>query len=212
VRVRRLGAGDRVTLFDGRGTAIEAEIVSAGREGVEFVAAAPPVVEPLPSIAVSLATAVPKGDRFDWLVEKATEIGVVRLIPFRSERSVVDPRGSKLDRLRRSIIEASKQCGRSRLMILEEPVAWSALVRASEGTIRLLADPSGPPPSQWPAIAAPAEVILAIGPEGGFSSAEVEEAGTLGWAAVGLGRTLLRIETAGLAGCASILARSSSAE
>ena len=75
-----------------------------------------------------LATAVPKGDRFDWLVEKATELGVERLIPIVTERSVVVPRGSKLDRLRRSIIEASKQCRRARLMELAEPMDWPELV------------------------------------------------------------------------------------
>ena len=65
---------------------------------------------------LTLATAVPKGERFDWLVEKATELGVDRLVPIVTERSVVDPRAAKLDRLRRVIVEASKQCGRNRLM------------------------------------------------------------------------------------------------
>ena len=78
----------------------------------------------------TLATAVPKGDRFDWLVEKATELGVDRLIPIVTERSVVEPGSTKLSRLRKSIIEASKQCGRNRLMVLESPVRWEPLIEA----------------------------------------------------------------------------------
>ena len=90
-RVCRLGAGDRVEIFDGKGFVTVAEVVPSAGDSVKLVA----VGEPLPlrdsSSSLWLATAVPKGDRFDWIVEKATELGVDRLIPLITERSVVAP-------------------------------------------------------------------------------------------------------------------------
>ena len=100
--------------------------------------------------SLTLATAIPKGDRFDWLVEKATELGVARLIPLVTEHSVVDPRESKLERLRRTIIEASKQSRRNRLMVLDSPLSWVDLVRSARQAVRLLARPDGLSPGRWP--------------------------------------------------------------
>jgi 16S rRNA (uracil1498-N3)-methyltransferase len=174
---------------------------------VELVAVGEPIVGPIPSCSLVLATAIPKGERFDWLVEKATELGVDRFLPIVAERSVVLPRGSKLDRLRRSIIEASKQCRRARLMELAEPVAWSELVRTNSGASRLLADPLGVPGTSWPEIPRGAEAVLAVGPEGGFTGAEAELAIGQGWLPIRLGYNILRVETAGVAGCAALLAR-----
>src|SRR4051812_23439804 len=117
IRVRRLGPGDVVEVFDGRGTALRAEVAGVGRDRVELAVRGGPLPDRVAPCLLTLATAVPKADRFDWLVEKATELGVARLVPLRTERSVVDPRATKLDRLRRAIIEAAKQCGRNRLML-----------------------------------------------------------------------------------------------
>jgi 16S rRNA (uracil1498-N3)-methyltransferase len=206
-RVCRLGVGDRVEIFDGRGFATGAEVVTVVGDSVELVAVGEPLPARQPPCSLTLATAVPKGDRFDWIVEKATELGVDRLIPIIAERSVVVPRGSKLERLRRSIVEASKQCRRSRLMLLDEPVEWPRLVDSFPGALRFLADPGGSTPAHWPAISAARPVVLAVGPEGGLTGAEVERAIGAGWVAIQLGCHTLRIETAGLAGCAALLAR-----
>jgi 16S rRNA (uracil1498-N3)-methyltransferase len=204
-RVRRVGVGEVVEVFDGRGFATRAEVVAVGRDRVELV----PVGEPLPDRAaplhLTLATAVPKGERFDWLVEKATELGVARLVPIVTDRSVVDPRAAKLDRLRRVIVEASKQCGRNRLMELAPPSPWAAVASDRVAPVRLLAHPAGPPPPDWPPVVPGVSATLAVGPEGGFTGEEVEAALAGGWLTVGLGATLLRIETAGLAGCATVL-------
>jgi 16S rRNA (uracil1498-N3)-methyltransferase len=206
-RVCRLGVGDRVEIFDGRGFATSAEVVAAAGDSVELVAVGEPLPIRQPPCSLTLATAVPKGDRLDWIVEKATELGVDRLIPIIAERTVVVPRGSKLERLRRSIVEASKQSRRSRLMRLDEPVEWPGLVDSFPGALTFLADPGGSTPSQWPAIPPGREVVLAVGPEGGLTAAEVELAVGAGWNAIQLGCNTLRIETAGLAGCAILLAR-----
>ena len=101
IRVRRVARGECVEIFDGRGSAIRAEVADLGRDRVELVVLGPAVSIREPRCLLTLATAVPKGERFDWLVEKATELGVARLTPIVTERSVVDPRSAKLDRLRR---------------------------------------------------------------------------------------------------------------
>src|SRR5262249_50404591 len=145
------------------------------------------------------------GDRFDWLVEKATELGVERLIPLVTDRSVVEPRGSKLSRLRRLIIEASKQCRRDRLMVLDDPAPWTKWVRSCPESIRLLADPDRDPPGQWPPLEHGRSFVLAVGPEGGFTTGERALADQAGWRPISLSIHTLRIETAGLAGCAALL-------
>ncbi len=206
-RVCRLGPGDRVEIFDGRGSFASAMVIAASTAGVELQIDGEIRAEAPPPFSLTLASAVPKGDRFDWLVEKATELGVDRLIPLVTERSVVDPRGSKLGRLRRSIVEASKQCRRARLMELAEPLEWSRLVNGFPTSTRFLADPEGRPSGQWPATPRGACVVLAVGPEGGLTPAEMELARLAGWLAIRLSVNTLRIETAGLAGSAALLTR-----
>ncbi len=206
-RVCRLGVGDVVEVFDGKGHATTAEVVRINQASVELTATGTPMVGPVPPFSLTLASAVPKGDRFDWLVEKATELGVERLIPLVTDRSVVEPGGPKLERLRRAIIEASKQCGRNQLMILDAPVRWDQLAVLGSDALRLIADPEGVPPDRWPATACRQSIILAVGPEGGFTPAETGLAARAGWTAICLGSTILRIETAGLAGCAALFSR-----
>jgi 16S rRNA (uracil1498-N3)-methyltransferase len=206
-RVCRLGVGDTVEIFDGEGHATKALVVKVESHGVELTPLSPPLPERLGPFPLTLASAVPKGDRFDWLVEKATELGVERLIPIVTERSVVEPGDSKLARLRKSIIEASKQCRRDRLMILDPPMRWDQFVGLYPQSLRFLADPQGIAPSRWPTIPPGEPVILAVGPEGGFTPSEQQAGNLAGWLTVSLGTHILRIETAGLAGCAALLTR-----
>ncbi|MDG3006286.1 RsmE family RNA methyltransferase [Paludisphaera mucosa] len=205
-RVCRHGVGDLVELFDGRGFAVAARVATAGKDAVALEAEGPPLPDRESACSIEVGTAVPKGDRFDWLVEKAVEIGVARVVPLVTERSVVDPRGSKLDRLRRTIVEASKQSGRSRLMDLSPPEALGAFLGRADG-LRLLADPAGVPCHAWPPIAPGVAVRLVVGPEGGLTDEETEQAVATGWIRVRLTASILRIETAVLAGAAAILAR-----
>jgi 16S rRNA (uracil1498-N3)-methyltransferase len=206
-RVSRLGVGDFVEVFDGRGLATRSEVVATGADWVELTIAGPPLPERAPPFSLTLATAVPKGDRFDWIVEKATELGVDRLIPIVTARSVVEPGASKLSRLRRTIIEASKQCGRNRLMVLESPVRLEPLIDSWRESIKFLADPKGSPTGQGPTISRGRSVILAVGPEGGFTSLERELAVEAGWSPITLSINTLRIETAALSGCAVLFTR-----
>ncbi len=206
LRVCRHQVGDRVALFDGSGLSYVARVVEIGKDAAWLEAEGGATAEPLPPCVIEIGTAAPKGDRFDWLVEKAVELGVSRVEPLLTERSVVDPRGSKLDRLRKTIVEASKQSGRSRLMDMGAPSRLKAFLERPEGR-RLLADPAGEPPENWPSIARGEVVRLAVGPEGGFTEAERELALELGWLPIRLGPHILRIETAVIAGAAAILSR-----
>ena len=207
-RVCRHVPGDCVEIFDGKGFATSALIVEIRKDSAVLIAQGLPIQEFLSPIRLTLATAIPKGDRFDWLVEKATELGVSRLIPLVTEHSVVDPRDSKLERLRRTIVEASKQSRRNRLMVLDSPSRWVDLVRSADQTVRLLTQPSGLMPGRWPRLDGRRDAVLAVGPEGGFSPGEEDLALGAGWYPIRLGTHILRVETAGLVGAAAILARS----
>jgi len=205
-RVRRVGPGEVVELFDGRGAGFRAEVVALGRDRVDLKVIGPATSSPPPALVLTLATAVPKGDRFDWLVDKATELGVARLVPIVTERSAVDPRSSKMDRLRRAVVESAKQCHRDRLMELDEPTPWAPFSRSIVAGHRLIADPGGRPLARVAgSIRRGDSAALAIGPEGGFSPGEVEAAGRGGWELASLGSTVLRVETAGLAASALLL-------
>jgi 16S rRNA (uracil1498-N3)-methyltransferase len=152
--------------------------------------------------------ALPKGDRQKWLVEKLTELGVTALVPLVTERGVAQPTASAIARLERAVIEASKQCGRNRLMRIARPQAWAAWIAAvatNEGTLRLIAHPGGTPLASID-LKAPQLTQLAIGPEGGLTDAEVATATAARWQAVDLGPRILRVETAAVA-LAAVIAR-----
>ncbi len=199
VHVLRVDAGQTVTLFDGSGFEAAAEIIGKSKGEVELTVREIRAANAEPAIAVVLAAAVPKGDRFGWLIEKATELGVQRFVPLVTERSVVLPGEGKLEKQRRTIVESSKQCGRSRLMELASPTPWRGFVtRELSGRQCWVAHPNGDP-FEWRAPEAAGPVVLAVGPEGGFSEAELELARAAGARPVSLGPRMLRIETAALA-------------
>lgn len=208
VRVRRVAAGDQVVAFDGRGNSWLCRLGDVGKNAAWLE-----VIEPLvpDSAAVSLpevwlGTAVPKGDRFDWIVEKATELGVARIVPLSCDRSVVEPRSTKLERLRRTVIEACKQCGRDRLAEITEPVRLhDFLSERREGDMGLFADRGGAAPGEIVAAEPrPDKIFVCVGPEGGWTEGERTLATSHGWRPVGLGPHVLRIETAAIAASAVI--------
>lgn len=199
---------DLVELFNGAGLVAASRVASVRKRDVDLE-----VVtlrqDPQPETVLTLATAVPKGDRFDWLVEKATELGVSRVIPLTTSRSVVDPRSGKLDKLRQTVITACKQSGRNHLMAISEVETWSEFLSSIAPDHRLLvAHPSGEP-FAWSrepgGVAEPRSVAIAIGPEGGFSGEEIQSAMAMGAQAIHLGPHILRIETAAIAVAARLL-------
>lgn len=207
--VMRGRVGQQVLLFDGRGREFLARIDRIARSEVELTVISVANVDRELPIQVTLAVAVPKGERQRWLVEKLTELGVTQLAPLATERAVVQLGNSGLDRLRRTVIEASKQCGRTRLMEILEPQPIADVLASTQGE-RLVAHPGGI--SLASAIAVlqerkPDRLTFVVGPEGGLTAAELESAQENDWTTVDLGNRILRIESAAvlLASAAAIL-------
>lgn len=204
LHVMRAKVGDEVALFDGSGSEFAARVLHLGKAQVELQVLSSTVVNRESAIELTLAVALPKGDRQRWLVEKAVELGVTRIVPLSTKRSVAEVSASVLDRLRRTVIEASKQCGRNRLMEIGQVQDWRQAVQSlvRQG-LRILADPGGKPlgafwsPSEK--FATPPSIVAAIGPEGGFTDEEGNLAQSANWLRVSLGPRILRVETAALA-------------
>jgi len=193
--VLRLGPGDRVKLFDDRSGEWLAEIVEAGRKRVTLLVGEHlRERERVPDLWLLFAPI--KRGRIDWLVEKATELGVARLVPVVTRRTIVER--VNLERLRAHAIEAAEQCGRTALPQLAEPRKLDAALRDWPGE-RLLyfADEGGGEPFR-PGLG-PAAIL--IGPEGGFTEEERAAIRALPQARpVSLGPRILRADTAALAG------------
>ncbi len=206
IHVLRGSVGDIVELFDGCGLAVSAEITSVRRRDVELRIIAARRDE-RPACGIILGTAVPKGDRFDWLIEKATELGVTRIVPLVTARSVVDPRDSKLDKLRQTVIAACKQSGRNHLLELSPVTTWSDFVKGDlAGHTSFIAHPGpGAEPLSASHLSAQPTIVFAVGPEGGFTDDEVSLAIAHGAKPISLGPLTLRIETAALALAARFL-------
>jgi|SRR5579883_74118 len=197
--VRRFAAGDRVTLFTGDGNEYPAEVLAVGKKQVTLtVLSADPVDREL-GFRLEVAAAMPKGDRGDFLVEKLTELGATRFIPLVTARAVVHPKESRVEALRRAVVEASKQCGRNVLMRVDPPTEWGVVLKAVDlPATRAVLHPGG---EDRPA-GGGRDVAVAVGPEGGFTDAEVAAAVAAGWRPVSLGPRVLRVETAAVAAAA----------
>ena len=223
VRVTRHKVGDTVRLFDGTGQEADAEITFLSRSAATLKVGK---VETMPDEVgpqLILAVPIPKLARAGWIVEKAVELGVSKLIPIGTTRSVVDPRETKLDNLRASVISALKQSGRSRAMEITPVMKWSDFVKTElPQHATVVAHPGGVPFTTALIRSALAEAagraglarskdgsptLLAVaGPEGGFTVEEVSQATTSGARLTSLGPRILRVETAALAMAAIFLA------
>jgi 16S rRNA (uracil1498-N3)-methyltransferase len=202
--VCRTRPGDVVCLFNGDGYEYRAKVVEVGRRRVtlDIIERDAPLRE-LP-FALEVAAPLPKGDRAQFLVEKLTELGVTSFVPLETRRGVVHAGEGKREKLQRYVIEASKQCGRNVLMQVAPPAKWETYARGVDlPAVRLLAHPGGAAEERLGA--GPGEVqrsggvVLAVGPEGGFTDEEVELARSAGWRLLDLGPRILRVETAALA-------------
>lgn len=204
MHVMRARPGEEVIVFDGSGVEWLAAITHVGRSNVELRLLERREVNRELPFDLTLMVALPKGERQRWLVEKAVELGVRRLVPLATERGVGQPVEKALVRLRRTVVEASKQCGRNRLMDIAAPLASSACFASppADESMRAVADPRGQQ-SLHALLAghlkgATRSVCFAIGPEGGFSNAELRLAELNLWPVIGLGSRILRVETAAL--------------
>jgi 16S rRNA (uracil1498-N3)-methyltransferase len=210
VVVLRKSSGDAIVVVDSAGHAFAA---SLALEGVRVRARLDALVEtvPPPSLAITLAQGIPKGHKMDFVVEKAAEIGVARIVPFTSERTIGDgERAGKVERWRRLARSAAQQCGRSDIPAVESPIGWPALVARMREVDRALIPWENaervPLRERLGSLVEGAKsVLLVIGSEGGLSHAEVDAAQTQGAALISLGNRILRTETAGLVACSALL-------
>lgn len=196
----RLRPGDTVCLFNGDGREYPALVAQVQRRSCQVLIQG--CETPGRELPFSLAMAVPlpKGDRAQFLIEKCTELGVTSFIPLLTRRSVILPGESRLEKLQRYVVEASKQCRRNILMRIETPQPWPALCPGSADNqiIKTMAHPGGLPLSRPTGNGMARNVLLAVGPEGGWTEEELELGRASGWQLLALGPRVLRVETAAL--------------
>jgi len=229
-RVLRLRSGDTVLATDGAGHEYTVRLETVGDEAMGTVLGVDTSEHESP-IRITLVQAVPKGDKMESIVRAATELGVTRVVPTLTARTVValDPSRwrDRARRWQRVAREASKQCGRAVVPVVDVPRALAPALELVEdadlrlclwervadgaaggqggGKTRLLGTTLAA--SLPPALPAGSHIGLLIGPEGGLTSREVEDARARGWTVVGVGPRILRTETAGLAIIAGLPAR-----
>jgi 16S rRNA (uracil1498-N3)-methyltransferase len=208
VRVLRMKAGDALTLFNGDGNNYAGEILRINKDEVAVKIAEATAVENESPLHVTLAQAISGGDRMDFTLQKAVELGVTRIQPIAAERSVVKLSGERTQRRREHwqniVIAACEQCGRATVpeVLPALPLAdWLGMRQqfalqimlspTAEHTLHDLQKPAG-------------EICLLIGCEGGFSPAEEQAAASCGFHGIRLGSRILRTETAGLAALAAM--------
>jgi 16S rRNA (uracil1498-N3)-methyltransferase len=226
-KVLRARSGDELILFNGDGREFGGSIEEVrGSRVSAFVGEARPVDRESP-LAITLVQCVPRGDRMDFIVQKATELGVARIVPVLSQRSVVRldaaQAQSKANHWRAVTVSACEQCGRNRLPVIEAvqpllnylgnsvPGAGPRLVFEPESAPQAhsVAD-QGPPAAALNGGSAKLSVTdahVAIGPEGGFTSDELEAFRVCGYSQGGLGPRVLRTETAAIAAVVWLQAR-----
>ena len=204
VKVKRLETGDHLELLSGRGQIAQATVLGAEKLGkkdgwaidlrVESVRRAPPVYP-----QIDVRSAVPKGPRLEEMIEQLSQVGAATWGPLIAERSVVNPREGKLSRLDRICEESAKQCGRAWLMQIEQVLQFKQLLDAPGPVV--VADASGEPYKPMRA----QRLTLAVGPEGGWTDAELELLRRSGAKVARFGSHVMRVETAAVAACLIIM-------
>jgi 16S rRNA (uracil1498-N3)-methyltransferase len=202
VTVRRYNIGDSIKIFDGKGSTMLGRIDSVSKE--EIVGTIVKSNETSgPRARLNIYTAVPKGERLDWLVEKAAELGVSKITPLITDRSTIrELSEAKYERLQRLSKAASQQCGRPELLEIGKPQPLSAALNdVSDSALNLIpweAEESKTLKDVYKGNTGAKEINIFIGPEGGFSSGEIELAKKYKFVPITLGERILRVETAGL--------------
>jgi 16S rRNA (uracil1498-N3)-methyltransferase len=206
VRVLRLVAGDEIAVFDGLGREFQARVSRADRNGALVTIGAPIATAPDPTVPTTLVQAVLKGDKMDGVVRDATMAGVDRVVPVVTERSLLGRSVLKgaHERWQRIAVASAKQCGRARLPAIDPPQPLRVWLDAPfDGRRLLLAEPSSSDDHIQTLRAGlgglvPPRVACLVGPEGGWSASEREDAKAAGCILVSLGSMTLRADTVGL--------------
>ncbi|QSV55622.1 MAG: 16S rRNA (uracil(1498)-N(3))-methyltransferase [Dolichospermum sp. UKL201] len=192
LRVLRLRDGDKFIVMDGMGKWWLARL--QGEQGE--------VLEPLEvktelPVAITLMMALPKGNGFDEIVRCCTELGVTCIAPILSDRTLLNPSHQKLERWQRIASEAAEQSERAVVPTILQPVAFNTAIKETTATYRYICEARGDYPHLQQVINKTAnEIIIAIGPEGGWTNQELEIAIASGFQPISLGRRILRAVTA----------------
>ena len=204
--VLRLRVGDEVELFTAAGDTASGTIVEATPQRV-VVKVAQVNAASADRFELTIASAVPKGARADWMIEKLSELGVAHFVPLITARSVVYPEGkNKLERWRRLAEESAKQSKRTGVMGIDPPTPVGNVIDRVSGTAGYLSTaPTALPPSSILHPPSSSSTLL-IGPEGGWSDDEIRLFETRHLTAITLGGTILRVETAAIAAAAVVAA------
>ena len=216
IKVLRLRSGTAITIFDGRGGEYRARLEMAGRgeAWVELEEHLP--IERESPLQITLLQGLSRGERMDWVMQKATELGVQRIVPVGTARSVVQldaDRGDKRSAHWRAVAAAAcEQCGRNTLPTIDPPLDFAAALQSvSTLSLRLVLTPEAAVTLRTAVtlreaqeVAAPRPMVLLVGPEGGLDDNELELAVRSGFEGVGLGPRILRTETAGIAALAAL--------
>lgn len=209
VRVLRSEAGTRFDLFNGEGGFFEAELLEPSKKTARARLLNFQAADRTSPLHTHLGQVMSKGDRMDYAIQKATELGVTEITPLTSERCELRLRGEeradkKLEHWRRVAISACEQCGRNRLPIIHEPLALAEWQQRVTATLKLVLAPvhSGSLPDEISE-----SVALLVGPEGGLSDNEITTARQHGFQPWQLGPRILRTETAPVAALAILQAR-----
>jgi len=210
VQVLRLRAGERFVAFDGRGGEFPATLETVNKRDASARLGERLAVDRESPLDLTLAQCVSKGERMDYTLQKAVELGVTRIVPLLSSRSVVkldaERWDKKLEHWRGVIVSACEQSGRTRIPDLAAPCALPTWLDdgAAHG-MRLTLDPLGH--HAWRELPAPSgPVTLLVGPEGGLSEHELHRARQAGFTGIRMGPRVLRTETAGVAAIAALQA------
>ena len=209
-RVLRLKEGDRLYALDGLGMLYHVTLDSVGKSSAEGTITGKEPAGGEPPVPITLAAAIPKGERWEWILQKATELGVTRILPLMTSRTVVqiDPRKAqdKLARWQKIVLEAAEQCERGRVPEVLPPMTWNAFVKSSgpeavaRGALLACLERAGEPmPRVLESLPTPEALTVLVGPEGGFSPQETDEALAMGAKGISLGSRILRAETASVA-------------
>lgn len=207
-RVRRVEVGEAVELIDGVGLVASgavARVEGGKREPTVVVRVGSALVSERVRPSVRVRSAVPKGGRLEDMVEQLSQVGAWSWGPVVCARSESEVRGSKAERLERVVVESAKQCGRAWLMEIEGERGLEEVIAGSEGLV-LMADASGEAilPALVTRLSGSLTVTVVVGPEGGFTAGEVEQARAWGAWVVSLGPHVMRLETAAVVGAALV--------
>lgn len=206
MKVLRLQKGDKICLFDSTGKEISGQIQAIEPKKIEIKVT---TIEKVSSagVLIDLAIPVPKGKRWDWLIQKATEMGVNKITPILTKRGVVIPKKEgKSERWQRIAIEAAKQSQRGTIPEITDAKKFDEFIESIDGyDLKLIALPkAGQHIKHALQKKRPTIILCMIGPEGGFTDEEEDKAIKKGFTPVNLGKEILRIETAGMAMLAMI--------